>query len=138
MYVDRINIWPGLREFRNWILAHKYQIDDHPAFIPPWAMYRTGRVPSRAAEWLLLLDCVRQASAAVMAFYGDVYRTLAPVLDPGTQLVPIKGARTGDEAEQERYDLAARMNEQLLNLGVRLDDAVFREYECRPPGAPGR
>ena len=46
-YLDRINEWPGLKDFRDWILAHKYQVDGSPEFIPPWVVVNTGRVPSK-------------------------------------------------------------------------------------------
>lgn len=66
-YLDRINIWPELREFRNWILAHRYQIDPHPEFIPPWVVINTGRVPSSAPEWALLLGSVLERPRTTVA-----------------------------------------------------------------------
>jgi hypothetical protein len=137
LYLDRINIWPGLREYRNWILAHRYQIDPHPAFIPPWIVHHTGRVPTKPAEWMVLLDCVQQASAAVMAYYGDIYRGLRAVLHPGQEPETTRGVLTGEEAQAERERLAIEMGRRLAALGVRLDDPVFQEYVCRPPDPVG-
>jgi hypothetical protein len=130
-YLDRINTWPGLREFRNWIVAHRYQIDPHPEFIPPWVVINTGRVPSNAPEWILLLECARHVSAAVMAYYGDIYRSLGPVLDPGVESPITQGVRNGDEAQSERLRMAREANERLTALGVDLRDPVFKEFKCR-------
>ncbi len=131
-YLDRINIWPGLREFRNWILAHRYQIEANPEFIPPWVVMATGRVPTKPAELLLLLDCVRQVSACACAYYGDIYRSLQPLLRPDGEPTPARGVSTGEEAESERIAMAVSMTERMARLGANMNDPVFAEFTCRP------
>lgn len=131
-YLDRITIWPGLRDFRNWILAHRYQIDTNPEFIPPWAIMATGRVPTKPAELLLLLDCVRQVSASACAYYGDIYRSLQPILRTGDEPVPARGVSTGDEAQAERIAMAIAMTDRMVRLGTHMNDPVFAEFTCKP------
>jgi len=132
-YLDRINEWPGLKDFRDWILAHKYQIDRRPEFVPPWEVLNTGRVPAKAPEMLVLLDCVQQAVACTMAYYGDILRDLAPVLRPSPEGAAPHGALTGEEAQNERIRLALLATERLRPLGVNMNDPVFREFLCSPP-----
>lgn len=132
IYVDRIQIWPGLKEYRNWIIAHNYQLGSNPEFLPPWVVLHTGRVPANAAEWLLLLDCVRFAVAGVMAYYADIVRGLDPVLDPGLEPPLKKGVKNDTEAQAERVKLAIEGDNRLEELGVDLCDPVFQRFKCRP------
>ncbi len=133
VYVDRIRSWPGLEQYRNWIIAHRYQIGNEPEFVPPWAVINTGRVPSHAAEWFLLLECVRFAVAGVLAYYGDIIRSLDPVMDPGPDPPTERGVSDGSQAQAERIALANEGDNRLKELGVNLRDSVFERFKCRPP-----
>jgi hypothetical protein len=118
-------------KYRNWVIAHEYKIGAAPEFIPPWRVLATRTVPVGAAEWILLLECVRQAVACVLAYYGDIYRGLAPVLDPGDEPVVDKGVKDGAEAQAERVRMARDANGRLKALGVDLGDPVFTQFKCR-------
>ncbi len=129
-YIDRLNEWPGLTDYRNWILAHEYQIGSSPEFIPPWVVAGTGTVPTKPAEVLVLLDCVRMASACLLSFYGDVYRELTPVLRVPSESPPPHGVTTGDEADTERLRLTRQAISAMTGLGVTQNDPVLREFIC--------
>jgi hypothetical protein len=113
-------------------LAHRYQIDRNPEFIPPWTVLATGRIPTKAAELMVLLDCVRQVSACAVAYYRDVYRSLQPVLVPSDEPLVQLGVATGDAADEERLRLAKEMTARMVALGVDMSDAVFAEFKCKP------
>ena len=134
VYVDRIRIWPGLEQYRNWIIAHGYRIGSNPELVLPWTVINTGRVPSHAAEWLLLLECGRFAVAGVLAYYGDILRVLNPVLDPGPDPEIEQGVQDGAAAQAARIEMATEGNRRLEELGVDLHDPVFQRFKCRPPG----
>lgn len=133
----RIEVWPGLVDYRNWILAHKYQIDRLPELIPPHVVLRTQQVPTDPSELLLLLDCARLTTAAVMLYFGDIYRSLAPVLDPGNEPAALRGVRGGDAAQAEREHLAREIDRRLEALGVLRDGATAQEFMCAPAATAG-
>ena len=133
--LDRINEWPGLEEYRDFILAHRYQIGDRPEFIPPWVLLRTGRVPSKPAEWFVLLDCVRMASATVMAFFGDIPIELDPALDIGEEPSAPHGLEDPDDADVERRRLSRLMDQRMRDAGVDLRHPIFRTLIC-PAASP--
>lgn len=133
--VDRINEWPGLRDYRNWILAHKYQVHRNPEFIPPWVVLNTGRVPSKAPELMVLLDCVKNIGFAVAAYYGDIYRELKPVLIPPPETESSHGVQTGEEAQEERTRIAIEAEKALQPFQLMRDESLVREFTCDPPSA---
>ena len=131
-FTDRINAWPGLRDYRNWVLAHSYRVRREPEFVPPWVVLHSGRVPVGPPEMILVLECVRLAVAGVCAHFGDIYMTLSPVLYPGEEPLQSGGALDGAAAQAERVRLASEVNDRLKHVGVDLNDPVFREFRCTP------
>jgi hypothetical protein len=134
--LDRIHEWPGLEEYRDFILAHRYQIGDRPEFIPPWVVLRTGRVPSKPAEWFVLLDCVRMASATVMAFFGEIPIELDAANAIGEEPEVPHGLSDPDDADVERRRLSQLMDQRMREAGVDLRHPIFRTLICRGAERP--
>ncbi len=124
--------WPKIRDYRNWAIAHPYSIRDQPEITPPWKLLEAEVGPVQHAEILVLLDCVRFAAAGVLAYFGDLYRKLAPTLQVPPSPPERRGASDGVSAQAEREDLAKELDQKLQEIGVSLRDSVFKEFACPP------
>lgn len=128
--------WPKIKSYRNWAIAHPYSIRDEPHITPPWKLLEAEVGPFQHAEIMVLLDCVRFATAGTLAYYGDIYRKLSSTFDAGEEPETTRGVLDGAEAEAERRRLAAEIDERLEKVGVNMRDTVFKEYRCPPLEEP--
>lgn len=131
--LSRINVWPGLVDYRNWIMAHRYRWNKRPELITPWAVLHSGRVPSKPAEWFVLLECVRFASAAAIASFGPLILEIEQALHIGEEPIQPHGAQSPEEAEVERRRLAGLMDRRMVDAGVDPGHPIVRTLVCKPP-----
>ncbi|MCZ6761266.1 MAG: hypothetical protein O7D29_13005 [Gemmatimonadetes bacterium] len=118
--VDRIDVWPGLRDFRNTALAHAYQ-DKAGKLVPPTALIRSGAAPTFHAEIILLMQLVVFGVLAVLLVFDAEYRGIDNTTRDAEQLVPTAGPgiALGSEIDRELRRIAHKVQAGLdRELGV--------------------
>lgn len=130
-FIDRIDVWPELRTFRNTTLAHAY-LDKNKKLLPPTALIRAGKVPSYHAEIVLLLRLVVFTSAAVLQVFEDDYAPIDALTRDGPGKVPIDkgpGVDAGTDVDPALTPILAEVDRRCESqFGARLDGRVFRTF----------
>lgn len=126
--IDRIEVWPGIRAFRNTALAHAY-LDRLGNPEGPWPLLCSHQAPTYHAEVLLLQHCVQVAITAVLACFEGEYREILPLLGPGDRPDPSPGPgiRLGTEIQPALRPLAADVDRRLSEIGVVVRGALAAE-----------
>jgi len=134
--IDRIEIWDGLREYRNSTLAHSYRTPQGQLMLP-WHLLEAGRAPSYHAEMMALVTAAISAGFGILASFEEEYLAIRPLLASTIENLPIgPGISAGPEIAQSLRPIAVRVGSDLEKLGVRQDNAVYREAHKGRPQDP--
>lgn len=130
-FIDRIDVWPELRTFRNTTLAHAY-LDKNGRLLPPTALLRSGKVPSYHAEMILLLRLVVFVAAAVLQVFEEDYAPIDALTRDPVGLPPIDkgpGVAQGAEVDPALTPILEEVDRRCeAELGRRLDGRVFQTF----------
>ena len=133
-FVRRIEVWTGLRTFRNTALAHPYTTLDG-RLVGPWYLMEQHRAPTYHAEIILLLECVMYAVAGTLAGFLEEYKALGPSFRGGKP-VPDGGPGIQDGADIDEVirPLLRQVDASLQSIGVPASSPVFAEFrsELKP------
>lgn len=128
--IGRINVWRGIRTFRNTILAHPYTTKDG-RLVSPWHLMLTHQAPTYHAEVILLLQCAMYAAAGVLASFYEEYKALGPTfrsVEPVPSAGP--GIQYGSEIGPSVRPLLGEVSERLVAIGVPASNPVFAEFKA--------
>jgi len=137
--VKRIEVWKGIRAFRNTALAHSYTTSDG-RLVGPWHLLHSHQAPTYHAEVIVLLQCVMYAAAGVLATFLEEYKALGPSFRSSYPVPsPGPGIQYGTDITSVIHPLLASVNKNLERLGVPLSNPVFAEFKSEvqpePPSA---
>ncbi len=128
--VKRIEVWSGLRTFRNTALAHPYTTIDG-RLVGPWFLMNEHRAPTYHAEIILLLQCVMYAVAGTLAVFYQEYKDLGPSFRSGTPVPdPGPGIRDGADIDATLRPLLQEVDARLTAMGVPAKNPVFAEFRA--------
>lgn len=128
--VSRIDVWKGLKTYRNTTLAHAY-LDKQHRLLPPTALIRAGAVPSFHAEILLLLKLVFFGTAGVLQVFEDEYSAISSTTrdQPGFVLERGPGIELGSEIDSALGEIASAVDRSFQDeFGERLGGQVFAAF----------
>jgi hypothetical protein len=129
-FVKRIEIWKGLRTFRNTALAHPYTTLDG-RLVGPWYLMEEHRAPTYHAEVILLLQCVMYAVAGTLAGFSEEYKALGPSFR-SAEPVPDggPGIQVGVDIDGVIHPLLRQVEASLQAIGVPPSSPVFAEFRA--------
>lgn len=90
--LDRMAVWPGLRDFRNTAGAHAYT-DKTGALVPPWILLTGNKAPVFHAEIILLLKLVPISVSVALSAFHEEFTGIETLCGPGG--VPLPDAAPG-------------------------------------------
>lgn len=113
--LNRINLWPGLKEFRNTAGAHAYT-DRTGKLVPPWSLLKDGQAPTYHAEIILLLRLVPTAVAVALSAFEQEFHGIAGLCGPGESASPgpAPGIEKGTEIESAMRPVCAEVDQRYL------------------------
>jgi hypothetical protein len=129
--LDRINKnWPRLRDYRNWVLAHPYSINNTNYIVPPWKLLEEEIAPNFVAEKYVLLECARYSIVTIIISFSEKFKLISSTFDYSEEQKPntSKGAKNGAEAEFERRKIIEELNLGMKQLGIDLNNPLFKEF----------
>ncbi len=126
--IDRIRVWPALKQFRDTTLAHPYlsRSDD---LVGPWELLADHKAPTFHAEVILLLYLVDSSVLALLVAFSEEYVPLRPLLRsslPAPKAGP--GITLGTEIQPAHAQLAAQVNAALKAMGIGGDSEIVNEF----------
>lgn len=129
-FARRIEVWKGLRTFRNTALAHPYTTLDG-RLVGPWYLMEEHRAPTYHAEVILLLQCVMYAVAGTLAAFLEEYKALGPCFRSGKR-VPDggPGIQDGTDIDSVIHPLLRQVDASLQAIGVPANSPVFAEFRA--------
>lgn len=98
--LDRLAVWPGLRDFRNTAGARAYT-DKAGALVPPWILLAGNKAPVFHAEIILLLKLVPLSVTVALSAFNGEFTGIEPLCGPGGVPLPdaAPGIRDGHEID---------------------------------------
>lgn len=129
--LDRINKnWPRLRDYRNWVLAHPYSINNTNFIVPPWKLLEEEIAPNIVAEKYVLMECAKYSIVTIIVSFSEKFNLISSTFDYNLEDQPntSKGAKNGAEAEFERRRIIEELNLGMKQLGIDLNSPLFKEF----------
>jgi hypothetical protein len=119
--LDRINKnWPRLRDYRNWVIAHPYSINNTNFIVPPWKLLEEEIAPNFVAEKYVLLECARYSIVTIIVCFYEKFKLISSTFDYSEAQKPntSKGAKNSADAEFERRKIIEELNLGMKQLGI--------------------
>jgi hypothetical protein len=129
--IDRIDVWPGLRTFRNATLAHAY-LDKSGRLLPPTALIRSGQAPTFHAEAILLVRAVVMAVIAILTVFEKEYEAIDPITrdPPGAPTGRGPGIALGTEIDPELKRVVTQVDKRLQDqLGLVTEGRIVQTFQ---------
>jgi hypothetical protein len=126
--IQRIDSWPGLRQFRHTVLAHPY-LHDGNKFVHPMRQFEEYVMPPTVAEMILLLTLSRFAAIAFLQAFASPYMALGPL-----QVLPVAGKPGHEVVGAENIASTAKefieaASNRLVELGIDPQGVIVQQFE---------
>jgi len=134
--IDRIEVWKGLRLFRNSTLAHPYLTRDGK-LIEPNMIIRHHGVPFNNAEILLLLKLINFAVLGFISGFEDEFLAIWPVVDGDLVdrdlkvVDPAPGIHHESEIDPELRKVLAVAGASLKAQGLTISAWLSSDFQSR-------
>jgi len=127
--VSRLQMWPGMWQFRSQALAHPYSTREGQ-FIHPAHVLQQDGAPSHTAETSALIDLTRVCICVILQAFQNEYLAVEPLTNLGPRPATTKGITSGAQIGQEIGPIVAQVIANARSIGVDVHGFIFAHFDA--------